>query len=168
MANSKCIKLEKKIGKLSSDEAASTKSKRKAEKVLVPKDITSEICCTICGIPIVNFTPKYFMGHQINPSCKNCDDTSMFEDGDPFLSFPDSGMPTSLLSHWNPVQNQLVHPEPSSMPVSSLASHWIYRKIPEREVKLIPVEYVLEQFALMLEDNRKQREKMLEDLKLSF
>ena len=34
---------------------------------------SSEVICTICGIIIPDFTPKYFLGTEINPACKNCD-----------------------------------------------------------------------------------------------
>ena len=35
----------------------------------------SEVICSICGNIICDYTPKYFLGTEINPACKNCDDS---------------------------------------------------------------------------------------------
>jgi len=140
---------------------SSLASREASEKGIVTKDLY-EVCCSICSFPIKNFIPKYFMGHQFNPSCKDCDDTSHLEEIDPFLSFPEDGMPSSLLAHWIPYCKQ--H---SSHAILSLASHWIlpYKKKPE--VKLIPVEEVIRQFSILFEDLRKDRAKMIEEWSLT-
>ena len=38
--------------------------------------------CTICSLPIIDYTPKYFLGHEINPSCKLCYEKSSDENSD--------------------------------------------------------------------------------------
>ena len=39
-----------------------------------------ETFCTICAEQISNYNPKYFNGIEINPACKNCQDSSISEE----------------------------------------------------------------------------------------
>ena len=35
----------------------------------------SEVICSICAEPILDFKPKYFLGEPFNPACNKCDDS---------------------------------------------------------------------------------------------
>ena len=35
----------------------------------------STVICSLCGIIIQDYKPKFFLGEEINPACENCDDT---------------------------------------------------------------------------------------------
>ena len=37
-----------------------------------PPSLISDIICSICGNPIENYIPKYFLGEEINAACNNC------------------------------------------------------------------------------------------------
>ena len=56
------------------------------------------VLCSICSEPIVNFLPEYFMGEKFNPACSKCKN----EPPDLYSSFPVSGPPSTLMSHWIP------------------------------------------------------------------
>ena len=63
-------------------------------------DVDSDaIYCSICATSLNHFTPRYFMGEPVNPTCKNCDD---IDDAEVFSSFPLEGMPHTLVTHWSP------------------------------------------------------------------
>ena len=53
--------------------------------------------CSICALPLIEYTQRYFMGSPINPTCDGCDDV---DPEDVFASFPNDGIPPSLASHW--------------------------------------------------------------------
>ena len=74
--------------------------------------------CSICANPIVNFTPKYFLGEQFNPACDKCDPgdleydilTELNPSLDPQIDFVESIDPdtafilstSSMVSNWIP------------------------------------------------------------------
>ena len=71
----------------------------------------------------MEYIPEYFLGDKINDACKSCksNDSSWTPD-DPFSSFAESSMPSSLASHWLPAKSILVQ-IPGS--ISSLVAHYV-------------------------------------------
>ena len=68
----------------------------------------SEVVCSICANPILDYKPKYFLGEVFNPACNECDDSF---DGD------NSGPITSICKHTPQCVSRQPHPPPSpSMP----------------------------------------------------
>ena len=104
-----------------------------------------EEICTLCGQQIQTYIPDHFMGEKINPCCFNCNMTADNEYGqDPFASFPDFGLPSSLVSHWIP-------PNISSFGsigmTSSLRAH--YTQLPNPGDTFISMQEILEEFREM-------------------
>ena len=70
------IKLEKEL-KIIADE----QKNNHVNKVKEPEPLSSlppsaaEFQCSICGVEIANFKPKYLLGEMFNPACSNCDDS---------------------------------------------------------------------------------------------
>ena len=116
-ANSNHIKLEKKLALIEASEleqprtdlepTSGTHTNWKEPSMIV----SQEEMCSMCTNVIPNYLPDYFMGETINPACHQC--KGYDTENDPFASFPDSGMPLSLLSHWSP---------PHALPTLSLSS----------------------------------------------
>ena len=52
--------------------------------------------CSICALPLIEYTQRYFMGSPINPTCDGCDDV---DPDDVFASFPNDFIPP--LSRWD-------------------------------------------------------------------
>ena len=82
--------------------------------------------CSICAIQIFNRIPEYFCGEVVAPICDECKRYANLSDleqtFDPFSSFPASGIPISLISHWIPplaVSNQ------SFLSIPSLRAHYV-------------------------------------------
>ena len=80
----------------------------------------TEVSCSICSLPIENYVPDYFMGEKFNPCCQQCNLIADEDYGqDPFASFPDFGLPPSLVSHWIPPTGY----SPCSLGLISSSSH---------------------------------------------
>jgi len=80
------IKLEKELEYVTNEHKVkhandNKKDKKIAKNVVEPKFLPSlplahsEVLCSICGVDIPNFEPKYFLGEMFNPACSNCDDS---------------------------------------------------------------------------------------------
>jgi len=39
-----------------------------------------QVLCSLCGIHIPNYTPKYIMGEEVNAACVKCEDTDNIYD----------------------------------------------------------------------------------------
>ena len=79
--------------------------------------------CSICSLPIDDYVPDYFMGEKFNPCCLKCNLNADEHYGeDPFASFPDLGLPPSLVNHWIPPN---VNSPCSVCLISSIKSHYI-------------------------------------------
>ena len=111
-ANSKIIKLEKKLEQQTSISKCQMKNttnfKKHTSKSEVAKDQSEKenqnnIYCTICGLKISKHIPEYFLGEKFNPTCETCKACDIsWDPDDPFASFPAFTQPTSLVSHWIP------------------------------------------------------------------
>ena len=67
----------------------------------------NETLCSICSVCIQGYIPEYFLGEKFNAACESCkskDSSWALDQLDPFSSFADSSIPTSLASHWMPVK----------------------------------------------------------------
>ena len=72
------IKLEKELENVANEHKPKhANNNKKVEPKILPSlpSTHSEIVCSICGVDIPNFTPKYFLGEMFNPACSNCDDS---------------------------------------------------------------------------------------------
>ena len=104
--------------------------------------------CSICSITIPNYSPSYFMGEMFNPACKKCkgpDEEEYF-----FASFPNPGMPSSLVSHWVPPHT--ISPLCFTT-YQSLRAHYV--AIPNLGDSFISTQEVLREFKLLWDEQRK-------------
>ena len=108
-ANKKHIKLEKKFEALllinntvpdQQNETIKDDTSRTLSLAEEPQTSSkaSTILCSMCSDPILQYVPEYFMGEKFNPACRRCKN----EPPDPYSSFPISGPPSTLMSHWIP------------------------------------------------------------------
>ena len=142
-ANKKIVKLEKKVNGTddsSKPVAHKIKSKKVTEVDKATEDLNINNICSICSVIIQNCCPEYFCGESYNPACENCkaNDSSWTPD-DPFASFPTPHQPSSLVSHWIPV-NMKTPQRPGSIP--SMIVHCPY--FPPPGSSFISMEEVLE------------------------
>ena len=109
----------------------------------------SEILCSICATPILNFQPEYFCGEICNLACQTCktQDSSWFQD-DPFSSFPSASQPASLVSHWIPPPQPHIPQNPSL--ITSLVSHCV--KFPDPGDRFLSMEEVIELMKNLFEE----------------
>ena len=122
---------------------------------------TSEIMCTICSIVIDNYIPVYFCGHEVNPACSRCrsDDVLL----DPFYSFPNDDMPSTLVTHWIPISffnNSRQYGALST--ITTLRSH--YLKLPNPGGSFTSMEDLMQEFRVLL---NKQSQAFKEDCRQS-
>ena len=82
---------------------------------------------------------------MMNPACNLCKGGDQEED--PFSSFPEPGIPTSLVSHWNPPYNLIM---PSVGFISSLRAHYV--AIPNPGGYFVSKEEVLREFRRMRDE----------------
>ena len=128
------------------------------------KDNFVEEICRLCGLPLINYTPDYFMCEKINPCCLKCNLVADENYGqDPYSSFPDDGLPPSIFSHWIP------HNFESSASIgmiSSFKAH--YTQLPNPGDSLMSMEEVLEEFREFRRNLfEEQRQALREDCKQS-
>ena len=111
-----------------------------------------EEICSICAKPIPHFKPDYFMGEKINPACYDCNMRADVNYGkDPFSSFPDNGVPYSLVSHWTPAT---INPSNCIGSISSLRAHYCQLPIPF----VSTAEFLGELREIWAEERRQMRE----------
>ena len=87
------------------------------------------------------------MGETINPACTQCKD---YDPEDPFVSFPDPGMPASLVTHWTPPYTS---PKLGLSSFTSLRAHYIL--LPNPGDSFVSAAEVLREFKLLMEEERK-------------
>ena len=88
------------------------------------------------------------MGEIINPACHRC--KGYGAENDPYASFPDSGMPLSLLSHWSP---PYALSTPSLSSIVSLRAH--YLMLPNPGESYETAEEVFREFKRIWDEERK-------------
>ena len=89
------------------------------------KILQDETLCSMCSVCIQGYVPEYFLGERFNAACESCksmDSSWTLDQLDPFSSFAESSMPSSLASHWLPVKYDSVQ-DPGS--ISSLVTHFV-------------------------------------------
>ena len=158
-ANSNHLKLEKKLALLQTTEPSKSShlhalnestvditEDRVVEENLV--DVTHEELCSMCAKVISSYVPDYFMGEIINPACLQCSGYNSEED--PYASFPDPGMPVSLVSHWSPPYTLPKHNLSSIM---SLRAHYVM--LPNPGDTFVSTQEVLREWKLLWEEDRK-------------
>ena len=158
-ANSNHLRLEKKVAHLQTTESSKPSpmhtlnestvdltQERVVEENAV--EVAQEEMCSICGKSISSYVPDYFMGETINPACSQCKGYDTEED--PFASFPDPGMPVSLVSHWSPPY--ILHKHSLSS-IMSLRSHYVM--LPNPGDTFLSTQEVLREWKLLWEEDRK-------------
>ena len=95
------------------------------------------------------------MGEKINPACFECNVRADENYGeDPFSSFPDTGMPYSLASHWTPPS---ISSSNSIGSITSLRAH--YCQIPNPgDSFILTAEFLSELREIWAEERRQMRE----------
>jgi len=111
--------------------------------------------CSICASVIVDYVPQYFMGEMMNPACSKCNPDA----SDLFFSFPEEGMPFSLVSHWLPPYTNV---NQSVALIPSFKSHYVL--IPKPGDSFISMEEVFYEMKILME---RQLKEMLERFKVS-
>ena len=68
------------------------------------QDCSRPMTCSICAADIPDHIPEYFFGIAVNSACTQCKNNFVDDDmtPDPFDSFFESVMPTTMVSHWTP------------------------------------------------------------------
>ena len=100
----------------------------------------NKIYCSICGHDIPKYIPMYFSGEKYNPACEDCKASdSSWDPDDPFVSFPSSAQPSSLVTHWIPISAKTPQ-RPGS--ISSMITHCAL--LPPPGSSFISMEEVLE------------------------
>ena len=157
-ANRKHINLQKKLRKLESTDADQHIIPTRLEPC--QEEVTSSqaeplICCSICSLEISCYIPEYFMGEVVNPACERCRRSAgLFiedESADPFSSFPDLGVPSSIVSHWIP-PHSIVPPTLLTLP--SLRAHYVL--LPNPGSCFISMDEVLEEFKAIMDKQRRE------------
>ena len=168
VAISNQIKLEKKVASLEDVRASKDRDISNTEDYLNKTkviqysnfDVTNfegVDICTICANFIPHYVPDYFFSEKINHACLECKKGSQ-DIHDPFISFPDPGMPVSLVSHWYPVNIAIS----SLSSIASMRSH--YSALPNPGSSFLSVQETLQEWKLMWDQERQQ---MKEDCKQS-
>ena len=151
----KHLNLERKFNSLKSEDANSFMNFVK-EDLDIKEDVTiaepsyvltSETMCTICSNIIDRYVPNYFLGEKVNPACAKCrgDDDLL----DPFSSFAIDGIPTSLVSHWNPKLFFNENCEYGALSsIMTLRSHYI--KLPNPGERFTDMEDIMQEFRVLL------------------
>ena len=162
----KHIKLEKKLKLLTEENVPVPTSSIERLDNLVLKEGVIELLeedfdiCSLCGVNIRNYVPDYFFGEIINPACIKCKGPEIL---DPFSSFPDDGIPSSLSCHWIPALSDFYSFTPSNLStMPSMRAHYV--RIPNPGSSFTAMEDVLQEFRVIW---RAQRQEMLNDCKQS-
>ena len=129
-------KLQKKLDALEAKEATDEESLQAADQTI---DLDWYECYSICASSIVDYVPQYFCGQLVNPVCEQCcRDANVFIDdqlSDPFSSFSNSHMPSSMVSHWTPPCN---NKRQSLLNTPSMNAHYV--RIPDPGDRFISME----------------------------
>ena len=147
-ATSENIKLKKrlddyvaKFGDFKAEHLPKRKKKKQFHRLCSKGSMNSdEVTCSICAAVIDDYVPRYFLGNKFNPACDNCHGKDI---DDPFSSFSEIGMPSSMVSYWNPVPSFNGNLQKKSIgSILSLRSHYV--KIPRPGDRFISMEECLE------------------------
>ena len=157
--NRKHINLQKKFKQLRSDDQqilpfTLSDSEPKLERIACPP--TEPInCCSICSLEIACYVPEYFMGETVNPACDRCKrEAELFIENDsldPFSSFPDLGVPFSLVTHWIP---PLSTTSPNLLSIPSLRAHYV--RLPNPGSRFLSTAEVFQEFKALMDEQRNE------------
>ena len=175
-ANSKHIKLEKKFGLLHTLSSSFTSDHHSEEYLANSRqyEMCSEIDmqnmgvtnCSICASEITDYVREYFCGEVVNPVCDACKyDANLSERNqtfDPFSSFPVSGMPISLASHWTP---PLMMSRQSLDSIPSLRAHYVLIQNPGK--RFISMDEVLRELKDFTEEQCRKLDAQCQKLESS-
>ena len=165
-ANKKHIKLEKKFDALINNNVAvqhqqivnlQTDIKSQAKKEAAQAtcfSMESNVLCCICSAPIFDYVPDYFLGEKFNPACSKCKN----EPPDPYSSFPVTGPPYSLVSHWIPPYFKELTSLSHS---SSFRSHYV--RLPNPGSYLVTSDDLLCELKEMLRQYRNEQQRKAQE-----
>ena len=124
-----------------------TSSEYRVKKEASPNSDDEIIYCSICANPIMDYIPDYFCGETINPACRKCKRYESILDDDPLSSFPDYGVPCSLISHWTPAHTVS---SPSLLDLQTMRAHYV--RLPNPGSRFLSMKEVLQEFKVLMED----------------
>ena len=140
-ANAKHINLEKRLDLLTTTDFNSNTTDYSTENFHIAETQQQEIhhhhhqdmftdICSICALGISDYVLEYFCGEVVNPACDECKIKANLSEEDwtmdPFSSFPSSGIPISLVSHWTP---PYAVTKPSLVSIPSFEAHYMQTAI---------------------------------------
>ena len=124
-------------------------------QTIIDSTLCSRSFCSICACQILNYIPEYFLGEVVNAACELCKMNANLIDGDysedPFSSFPNDGLPSSLVSHWLYPYNVTTK---SLVDIPSLRAHYVLT--PNPGSSLISMEEFLAEFKVMMDEQRRE------------